>query len=285
MVAGGGAVVLTVLFGELEDVMRVTSKNALVLCGALLVGAGVAAAADGFSFDFVGSTPVGSWQERQLTTTDDKGKETLTVTRVKYLGDETRGGEALAWIETELTNYTIKKDERKQQGEPISMKILMRKSLLEGDIANALGNLNDLATEVIMQVGDSRPMRIKGAGSMMAGVGQAIGLSVDYHLTPDGSESVTVPAGTFSCTRYRGQGSASAKVVVKTVHVESTATQWVSEEVPFGLVKLVSDDVVDGKKQHTEATLTAFGRSGATSKITGEPQDMPNLGSMLGGGS
>lgn len=249
----------------------------------LIVGVAAASHAGDFTFDFTGSTPVGSWQEREQTTTDAKGKETVTVMRISLVGEEERGGESFVWIEMAMDNYKVKRGKRKSMGEAVAVKYLTKKSVMEGDIANGLGNFNDLAVEVIMQSGDGPPLRIKGAGSMMGNMTQAMGLKATYSMTNEGSDTVTVPAGTFDCTRLTGEGSTSVKVVIKKITVESRSTQWFSEEVPFGLVKIVSDDVVNGKDQHTESVLTAFGTSGATSRITGEPQEMPSLGGMFGG--
>ena len=69
----------------------------------------------------------------------------------------------------------------------------------------------------------------------------------------------------------------------KTMKMESKATQWFSDEVPFGIVKIVSDDVINGDPQHSETVLTAFGLEGAVSKITGEPQEMPAMRNLFGG--
>ena len=204
----------------------------LGLCAVICVGGTSAAAV--IDFDFAESTPIGSWQEREHTTTDEKGKQTVMVMRIGYLGDEERGGEAFAWIEMEMNNYKVKKDKRKPQGDTLYMKVLMKKSALEGDITNALGNFNEMATDVIMQSGDSQPMRIKGAGSMMGGMMQGMGLQVSYTTTKDGGESVTVPAGTFECDRYKGEGSTSVKIMFKTMNMESKNTQWISNKVPFG---------------------------------------------------
>jgi hypothetical protein len=262
---------------------RRTTITIAIAAVMLLTGAG-AQADDSLEFDFLGSTPVGAWQEREQTTTRG-GKEVVTVMRIKYLGDEERDGETYAWIENEMASFKVKKDRRKPQGDPVYVKFLVSKSVLEGDVVNAIGAFNDLAVEVIMQTGDQQPMRIKGAGSAMSGLAQSIGFQVDYELTRDGSETVTVPAGTFECERYRGQGSATAKVLVKTINVESRSNQWVSEEVPFGVVRVVSDDTINGKPQQSEARLTAYGRSGASSRITGEPQDldMSPLEGLFGG--
>jgi hypothetical protein len=257
---------------------------ALGLAAVIALSAPGAVADDAIDFDFLASTPVGSWQEREQVV-QDGGKETVTVVRVKYLGDEERGGETFAWIETEMSNFKVKKGQRKPQGEPMAVKFLMKKSLLEGDVVNAVGAFSDLAAEIVMQTGDSQPMRIKGAGSMMDAMTQAMGFQMEYDFSRDGSETVTVPAGTFDCDRYLGQGTSTVKVMIKTITVDSRSTQWLSDEVPFGIVKVVSDDTVNGKPQHSESQLLAFGTSGATSVITGEPQDleMPSLGGIFGG--
>jgi hypothetical protein len=64
-----------------------------------------------------------------------------------------------------------------------------------------------------------------------------------------GSESVTVPAGTFSCEHYRMK--------------DGTGDAWVNETVtPFGLVKSQSKD---------SSTVLLKTVSGATDKITGTP--------------
>jgi hypothetical protein len=262
--------------------MRKFSLILICLWASVMIGLGNADAGI-IDFNFDKATPVGSWQEREQITTDEKGKQTGSTLRISYLGQEERDGEIYVWTEMETNNFKVKKKGRKPQGDPVYVKVLMKKSVLEGDISNSLSNFSDMAVEVIMQTGDSPPMRIKGAGSMMGGMAQAIGLEIKYTLTRDGNENVTVPAGSFECGRYRGQGSTSAKVVFKTINVESTSTQWISNDVPFGMVKVVSDDVVNGEKQHSETVLTAFGQSGATSKITGEPQEMPSLGNIFGG--
>lgn len=242
------------------------------------------AAAGTIDFDFSASTPVGSWQEREQVTSQN-GKQTVSVMKIKYLGDEERDGETFAWIETEARSFKIKKKGRKEQGDTVYMKALIKKGLLEGDVVNSIGNFNDIAVEIIMQAGDEQPMRIKNAGEMMGGVARATGLQITYELARDGTESTTVPAGTFSCDRYRGSGTATMNLMIKKMRIESTSTQWISSKVPFGVVKIISDDLVNGKPQHSEAILTGFGRSGAVSIVTGEPQDMPampSIGSLFG---
>ena len=75
-----------------------------------------------------------------------------------------------------------------------------------------------------------------------------------------GKERITVPAGTYQTTHYR----------------DSTGgiDVWVAASIPFGAVKVVGRD-------HT-AELTGSG-TGATTKITGTPQEMPGMGGQPGG--
>jgi hypothetical protein len=67
-----------------------------------------------------------------------------------------------------------------------------------------------------------------------------------------GEESVTVPAGTFRTVHYRDSGSGNEV--------------WVSESVPFGMVRT---RLASGE----EIVLKAKG-AGATSQITEKPQEM-----------
>ena len=72
-----------------------------------------------------------------------------------------------------------------------------------------------------------------------------------------GSESVTVPAGTFDCEHYRKQ----------TEH--GTVDYWVSAKVsPYPMVKVTGPDMT---------MLLANLLSGETSHIHGEPQQMPTM--------
>jgi hypothetical protein len=67
-----------------------------------------------------------------------------------------------------------------------------------------------------------------------------------------GKERITVPAGTFQTTHLRDSTGGT--------------DVWVSASIPFGAVKVVSRD-------HT-VELMGSG-TGATTKLTGTPQDMP----------
>ena len=228
-------------------------------------------------FDFEETTPVGSWQIREQTTTDHKGKTTLSVIKSSLVGTEERGGETYYWIETETTNYKMKKGKRSQDGQRSIVKVLMAASALEGDLANALSNLKGLAQEVIIQTGDGEPMKLGGVGFMADAMMKGMGLEIKYDFEPQGTEDVEVPAGSFSCTKVAGTGSAEAKVMFKKMKVESTSTHWIAQNMPFGTVKSVSNDLVNGKENKTESRVIEFGMSGAETQITKQPKEMPNL--------
>ena len=75
-------------------------------------------------------------------------------------------------------------------------------------------------------------------------------------MTRVGAESVTVPAGTFPTVHYRD--------------AESGMDVWVSESLPFGMVKTKM-------KTGEEIVLTSQG-TGAKTQITETPQEMPAMG-------
>lgn len=71
-----------------------------------------------------------------------------------------------------------------------------------------------------------------------------------------GTETVTVPAGTFETRHYRDQ--------------KTGAEVWVDADLPFGMVKTLTKD-------GEEMVLTAHG-TGAKSRITETPVEMPGMG-------
>jgi len=125
-------------------------------------------------------------------------------------------------------------------------------------------------------------MRMTDAGGLMQGAAQASNLQISYDYTQAGSDNLTVPAGTFSCTRYDGTGHATMNVVFKTMEVHSEVTTCIADNVPFGIVQATSENVIDGRSQTSETKLINFGTSGASSAITGEPVEMPSIGNIFG---
>ena len=258
------------------------NKLACILTGLALLPP-MAPAGAGEWFDVLAVTPVGSWQLRETITTDHKGKKRVSVLRTSLIDAEKRGGEPYVWIETEVTNYKLKKKgERKKDGDTAVVKVLVKESALRGDPANIVNNLSGLGEEIIFQSGKNKPMKLSGGGAMAQGMMKALGTKVTFDFQEVGEEKVEIPAGNFVCTRVTGTGSAETKVLIKKIKVESESEMWLSAKVPFGLVKSLEQSKVNGKPQSGETVLLEYGDSGAVSKITEEPTSMPGFKNPFG---
>jgi hypothetical protein len=105
---------------------------------------------------------------------------------------------------------------------------------------------------MIMQMPGRPPMEMPMGMLGMGQRGQGAGAGDTSPGEKVGSETITVPAGTFECDHYRKQGP------------RGTTDVWVSTKVsPYGMVKMISPDMtmVLGKVLSNE-----------TSHIKGEPQ-------------
>lgn len=245
------------------------------------------ASAKTINFDFVSSSPVGSWQVREQIDTNHKGKQTGSIIRTSMIGKEQRNGEPHYWIEVGIDTFKItKKGKRKVTGKRVVMKSLVPESTLKGDPANVLSNLRAFGVETIMQSGNDKPLRIRDSGGMMAGAMKMSNAEIKYEFEMLGSESISVAAGEFATTKIKGAGSVKMKIVFKKMHIDSEATMWISNKVSFGTVKMEGTSVTNGKSGTTTAELKEYGVKGAVSEITQEPEDMPEipkLGELFGG--
>ncbi len=236
--------------------------------------------------DLLSSTPPGSWSVREETTTDHKGRQTVTVTKTSMLGKEERNGQSYFWMEMAVDSYKLKKGKRKKNGDRAIIKSLVAESLLKGDPANAVQNLRAFGEEVIIKSGKNKPMRMKGAGGFAQGMLQGMGAEIKYDFQQQGNETVSVPAGEFDTVILRGTGSTEMKIVFKTIKVSSASTAYYSKKVPFGLVKVDGESTTNGKTSTHSAVLLEYGSSGAQSEITEVPEDMPampNMKDLFGG--
>ncbi|NND80965.1 MAG: hypothetical protein HKN50_00920 [Gammaproteobacteria bacterium] len=234
-------------------------------------------------FDLLAATPVGSWQEREETTVNQKGKKTVTIMRSSLLGKEQRNDKPYYWIEMAMESFKVsKKGKRKKTGDRVVIKTLVSEASLTGDPGNVLTNLRGFGEEIIMQSGKEQPMRMSGNGGLFAGVMQATGTEVNYDFSTLGTETVSTSAGEFEALRINGTGSAETKVVFRKIKVESESTAWMSDQVPFGIVKAEGTSTLNGKPSKHSSELLDFGLSGASSEISGEPRDMPNMGDIFG---
>jgi hypothetical protein len=238
--------------------------------------------AQSVSFNLLDATPIGSWQLRQDPTTDKKGRKSIMETRSSLLSKESRDGETHYWVEMVIDNYKVKKNgSRKKEGEQVVVKTLISETLMNGDPANVMTNMRGFGAELIIQSGDQDPMRMSGSGGMFGAVMKAMGTEVNYDFNELGDESVTVPAGSFDARKIQGRGVTESKIVFKKIRVESESTVWWSAKVPFGIVKSEGHSITNKKKSVHSSELMEYGPSGATSLITKQPTDMPNLSDMF----
>ena len=167
-----------------------TLRNTLIVM--LLAMVATPASSQVLHHNLLETTPIGSWQLREDTTTDHKGRQTVAVTRTSLVGEEVRDGEKHYWIEMEINSFKVKKGKRKPTGETILFKSLVAESAFKDDPANAVKNVRAFGKEMIMQTGDQNPIRITGAGGMAASMLQAMGTSINYTYDFIGDEEVTV---------------------------------------------------------------------------------------------
>ena len=235
------------------------------------------ASSESLNFNFVKSTPVGSWQLREDITTDHKGRQTVSQMRSSLVGEEMRDGEQYYWIEMVIDNFKIKKGKRKPTGDTAIMKSLVAAGAFNDDPANAVNNLREFGKEIIVQNGDQDPMRMSGAGGMADSLMKAFDAKITYEYEVAGKEDVSVKAGNFKAQKMMGNGSTEMKVFFKKISVTSTNTAWISSGVPFGLVKSEGESNTNGKKSTHSSELLEYGTSGGVSRITKPPQDMPEM--------
>jgi hypothetical protein len=177
---------------------------------------------------------VGSGAEYQMTA---KGKDMDVAWAI--IGKEDVNGNPGIWIETRMQSA--------EMGGEMVTKMLM---VSEGPEAGM--------KRMIMQQPGQAPMEMSGMlmGMMKTGQPQPSSGKVDYGELV-GTESVTVPAGTFVCQHYRKQEKSG------------TVDYWVSDQVtPYAMAKMTGPDVTMVLKK----TLT-----NETSHIKGEPQKMPQM--------
>ena len=246
-------------------------SRVLAVC---ILGISTQASAESY-FDFSASTPKGSWALREITTTDHKGKQTVAVVRQKYLGSEQRQGQTYYWLETEMDNYKLKKGKRKPEGEHTVLKVLVSEEAMNSDPANVVNNLQGFGKEIIMQSGDSPPMMMSEGGMLAGTLMKSMGIEINYKFTVEGKETIDTAAGDFKAKRVAGVGSTTSKIFFKKMEMKSQSVMWVSDKVPFGIVKSESTDTVNGKESQSQTLLLEYAKSGAVTAITGEARKMP----------
>lgn len=155
--------------------------------------------------------------------------------RLALLGNETRAGRSLVRVEISMTS---------REG-PMIMQTLVPGYPYDG------GAIEDM----VIKHGDQPAMRMSAQMRQMMAPrmpkDQIAEACRNARMTRVGEESITVPAGTFKTIHYRDAASGN--------------DVWVSETLPFGLVKT--------KMAQGEIVLTGQGTD-ARSRITETPQEM-----------
>lgn len=154
-----------------------------------------------------------------------------TTMEIDVVGKDSVDGKDAYWFEMAMSGGTA--------GPPggMLMKMLM-----------VLDGANSYASKMVMQMGDRPPMEMAIPPNQGAAQKQPTDIKT---LAEDvGSESITTPAGTFTCEHYRMK--------------DGSGDTWVSEKVsPYGVIKHQGKD--------TTMVLTKV-VTDAKDKITGTPQ-------------
>ena len=177
--------------------------------------------------------PIGGWAQYQIT-----GQEGQTGYRMAMLGTEDREGKPMVRLEMSLNS---------ERGAMVMQMVVPGYPYDPSQIQ-----------EIVMKAGNQPAMRI--SGNMMSMFRSRMGNNPGNSAAEAcqgvafvGAETITVPGGTFPTRHYRDEAKGT--------------DVWVSRELPFGLVKLVSRD-------NHQILLAGQGHD-AKSSITETPMDMP----------
>jgi hypothetical protein len=196
------------------------------------MGAGITAAV----FHGVFNPTIGSGAAYDVDRAGMKNKINIAV-----VGKEDVSGKPGYWVELGMDNP--------QNGGQVYAKMLM-----------ATDGKNASVTRMIVQPPGMGPMEMPL--QTMPGIQQPSASDVRDSAEKVGSESVTTPAGTFTCDHYRAK--------------DGSWDAWISTQImPWGVVKSTSKDV--------NMTLTSV-ITNATDHITGTPVDPSQLMRGLGRG-
>lgn len=182
---------------------------------------------------------VGSGAQYEIQPTNGKSM----VMEIDVVGKESVGGVDAYWFETVMTSP--------QMGGSVVMKVLT---------VPAGGNAT--VTKMIMQMGNRPPMEMPSQMTQMAQGGQKQApADIRGEAEDVGSESVTTPAGTFTCEHYRMK--------------DGSGNSWISDKVsPYGLIKHQGKD--------STMVLTKI-VTDAKDKITGTPVPFNPMMMGMGG--
>ena len=187
----------------------------------------------------------GAWAAYRVHTTGKEGTPETVNWKMACVGTEEVEGQEGIWLEVETDMP------ESDEGEASRARVIM-KSLVVGDPGK-----EQSVHKMIMQAGNRPPI-------LMDVSPEAGEEETEYPEAKNlGTETITVPAGTFTCRHLQ----------VKVSEGE-TGDIYLSEEVAlFGIVKL--------RGGGNEMELVDHGASGAVSQIKGEPMQMPDMQQMM----
>jgi hypothetical protein len=211
------------------------ARYVLLAVGCLLTTAPQAVAQEaGEACDAVGKLVVGNWAEYEISGIPGQDVSSL---RFAVVGEEASEG---YWYEFKAAT---------SQG-PMIVQLLITGFPFEA---------SDIKSMVV-KPGSQPAMKLPAQALAMARQQMGPNPMIDFveHCADAeflGSESVTVPAGTFEAWHLES--------------ADNLGEAWISSEIPFGIVK-------GGAKSGEEMVLTGYGTD-ATSSITETPQEMPMM--------
>lgn len=182
---------------------------------------------------------VGTGAAYEMTKDGKKNEMEITI-----VGKEDVDGKTAYWLEIAMT------DQRSSQ--PVYVKNLM-----------SVSDAGVTSMRMVMQMSGQDPMEMDmNMNPVGRGMKQTTPANIADKAELVGTESVTVPAGTFSCTHYRMK--------------DGSGDAWVSDKVgPWGLVKSQGKD---------NTTVLAKVITDAKDHITGTPKKFDPLQMMRGMG-
>jgi hypothetical protein len=212
---------------------KLTFGGALALCAFFAAMGPAASAQMGMqqpAIRGIFNPTVGSGAQYEM----DKADGSKMTIELSIVGKDSVGGKDAYWMETSMAST--------QTGGDIIVKMHI---IVDGP--------NSHADQMVMQTPGRGPMSMPMA--MMQGRGPQQPEDVRDKADDLGKESVTVPAGTFSCEHYKLK--------------DGTGDVWVSQNIsPYGLVKMQGKDVT---------MVLAKQLTGVQDKITGTPMDMGQM--------
>ena len=177
----------------------------------------------------------GRWAEYRATY-----KEEPYTVRYSVIGQESRAGKALKWVEMRM--------EGAKKGRNMIYQVLIPGSLTQVDQVQ----------EIVFKPGDQPAMKMSGPMvQMIRGEleKQSFFAELCKGVTLVGKERITVPAGAFPALHFRSE--------------EHASDSWLSPDLPFSLVK------TSGKGYVVELVNQG---EGATSSIKEKPAEMGGMG-------